>query len=443
MTVRLDSSGTFERALRPVPFFSRLAVKQAILFAALVLLAMTLITGRQVRNTLLGIQYNAIHDGQSVAAVTAPLVTSALREDPERLKRYFNVIQDTDDIDYVQIVDAQGRIELSSDLLPGRHKPLPLGAKWLEELKGANYDVRPAFLLWAGRPGVDIFMALPGDPAAVAPVPVQQASHLRIGIDFNDVLQHDLPRLIVQMLLFTLVVTALVILSLVLLLRYILKPLRELHLGLRAVAAGDLKYQVPVYSRDEIGRVVSTFNAMTERLREAFSQIEAMATTDSLTGLANRRVFDERLNYEAARSRRYGHSFGLVLFDLDNFKEINDKFGHPIGDETLRHVAFLLRTNVRETDLAARIGGEEFAVILPESQPNEVMAVAEKLRGAIAASVIPPKGGLPAGISITASGGAACSGPERFTPAELIASADAALYESKGRGRNCVTLAKR
>ena len=153
-----------------------------------------------------------------------------------------------------------------------------------------------------------------------------------------------------------------------------------------------------------------------------------------------RRAFDERLSAEAARSRRYGHPFGVIILDLDHFKQVNDRFGHPAGDEVLKFVAKTVDANVRETDLAARIGGEEFAVILPESVIEDVRAVAEKLREAVGEGMIKPVE-APDGIRITLSAGAACSAGHLVTPESIVAAADAALFRSKNEGRNRVTIA--
>ena len=248
------------------------------------------------------------------------------------------------------------------------------------------------------------------------------------------------PRVIAQMVYFTVVVGFIMVMGLVILLSYIMHPLRQLRLGFLAVARGDLDYRVPVQSKDEVGQIVQLFNATINRLRLAFHEIEQLARRDPLTGLPNRRAFDERLSAEAARSRRYGHPFGVIILDLDLFKSVNDRYGHPAGDEVLKFVGKTVDANIRETDHAARIGGEEFAVILPESGIEDVRAVAEKLREAVGEGLI-QAANAPDGIRITLSAGAACSAGHLVTPESIVAAADAALFRSKNEGRNRVSIA--
>jgi diguanylate cyclase (GGDEF)-like protein len=159
---------------------------------------------------------------------------------------------------------------------------------------------------------------------------------------------------------------------------------------------------------------------------------EEAAFTDHLTGLANRRRFERQLEREVSRTQRYGRPFCLLLLDIDNFKLVNDTYGHEAGDEVIRRLALTLQAGTRGIDLAARIGGEEFAVILPETDFEGGVDVAERLRVAIRETEIPPAG------TITASFGVAefpvCASAGR----ELLAVADAALYQAKRDGRDRV-----
>ena len=148
-----------------------------------------------------------------------------------------------------------------------------------------------------------------------------------------------------------------------------------------------------------------------------------MLLADSLTGLRNRRAFEERLEDETRRWRRNGSDVSLILLDVDHFKAFNDTFGHPKGDDVLRVVGRLLREELRPTDFAARYGGEEFAIILPNT---------EKLRLSIESATWEDRG-------ITASIGVATLSSEIRTSEALVDHADRALYRSKQAGRNCVT----
>lgn len=177
----------------------------------------------------------------------------------------------------------------------------------------------------------------------------------------------------------------------------------------------------------------------TAELQAANAKLEHLATRDPLTGLHNRRSLDARLAEAQALDRRYGASngrvHGLLLVDVDHFKRINDSFGHPAGDAVLRQLAELLQACVRVTDVAARFGGEEFAVLLPElAGPLEAVMAAEKIRTAVEAATFPEVGKL------TVSVGVSLASPDDLELAPLIARTDAALYEAKRGGRNAVVL---
>jgi diguanylate cyclase (GGDEF)-like protein len=163
--------------------------------------------------------------------------------------------------------------------------------------------------------------------------------------------------------------------------------------------------------------------------------VARQASTDGLTDLANRRQFEEGLTAEISRAERFGGPLALVLADLDDFKQVNDRYGHQTGDDVLRAFADVLRETVRDIDLAARYGGEEFAVLLPQTDLGGGERLAERLREAMAAHVIAPLGET--GFSVTASFGVA-SFPEAATAAALFAAADEALYRAKSAGKNCV-----
>jgi diguanylate cyclase (GGDEF)-like protein len=167
-----------------------------------------------------------------------------------------------------------------------------------------------------------------------------------------------------------------------------------------------------------------------------FRRVVSQAATDSLTGLANRWRFDEELALEWRRAERIGDSLALILLDLDDFKSVNDTYGHPVGDDVLRRIAGILGTNIRQVDLAARYGGEEFAVIVPEADLEGGLQLAERLRSALEAHHIELPGGDQR--TVTASFGVAVKG-DLSRAEELIAAADEALYDSKRAGKNQVS----
>jgi diguanylate cyclase (GGDEF)-like protein len=422
--------------LKPTPFVHRLGVKHGVILAFLVLLAMSILTTEQLRETLREIRQNAIDRGNAVAAAIAPLVTPKLiQDDTEPLRAYFNKIASSKEISYVQVIDSSGTVVVESDPGIGDHPAAPLNHRALARVRTST-DPQVNIPWDKDDVGVDVLVPLLDKTAG----PVALPNHLRIGVNFDTMIKDDTPRVIRQMLFFTVIVGFAMVMGLVVLLSYILYPLRQLRIGFMNVAAGNLDYRVPTYSKDEVGQVVQAFNGTIARLRRAFVEIEELARRDALTNLPNRRAFDERLASEAARSRRYGHPFGLIILDLDHFKDVNDRYGHPTGDEVLKLVGHTIMANIRETDMAARIGGEEFGVLLPESGSMDVMNVAEKLRESILeCEVFHRESTTP--LKVTVSAGGACSGGHLVTQESIMTAADAALYRSKNEGRNRVTIA--
>ena len=164
---------------------------------------------------------------------------------------------------------------------------------------------------------------------------------------------------------------------------------------------------------------------------EALAQAAAL---DPLTGLFNRRYFQHRLAEELERARRHGMPVALAMLDLDGFKDINDMFGHLVGDSVLREAAHMLRSAVRVFDVCTRFGGDEFAVVMPGSSCQSATRIAERIRERMAATSF----GGTRGLQMTASIGVAVASSD-FTAHELIAQADRALYLAKRAGRNRVT----
>jgi diguanylate cyclase (GGDEF)-like protein len=171
-----------------------------------------------------------------------------------------------------------------------------------------------------------------------------------------------------------------------------------------------------------------------------YQQTQRLATTDALTGLSNYRHFHDLLTLEVQRARRMDYPVGLLIMDLDHFKLVNDRHGHPLGDATLRQVAEQLRTRLRRTDVVGRIGGEEFGAILPGDRLPEVAIVAEKLRRAV--EELPPvRGGMSSTpTQVTLSIGGTSLDADLVGAEALINCADQALYEAKRNGRNQVRL---
>jgi len=237
-----------------------------------------------------------------------------------------------------------------------------------------------------------------------------------------------------------------------------LRPVRALALGAQRINEGLVGVKIPRGANDEIGMMIGTFNEMAQtitlskaelqyknkmlnqqndQLQDMNRRLEELSVTDGLTGLFNHRHFWNILNTELARVHLYKGNLALVLIDLDDFKRVNDQFGHAVGDLLLQSIARLLKEAVRETDIVARYGGEEFAILLPDTNRSGVEQVSEKLRRCVEALRFKiPETDI--AISVTISIGVSVF---RGNRREFFNAADRALYLSKSEGKNRVNYA--
>ncbi|MBI3292082.1 MAG: diguanylate cyclase [Elusimicrobia bacterium] len=217
----------------------------------------------------------------------------------------------------------------------------------------------------------------------------------------------------------------------------LLGPLRELLEGVRRVEGGDLNFEIPVTESDEIGQLTTAFNRMTRTVREQREQLLRETITDALTGAYNQRYFHRVLQQELDRARRSNHLLSLLMLDIDHFKTYNDSQGHELGSILLKKVCDVIRDNLREIDILARYGGDEFCAILPETPPEEARNVVARIMEAVASCRFPGQETLP-GKRLTLSIGGASFPVDARSANDLLIKADEALYAAKQAGRACL-----
>lgn len=220
----------------------------------------------------------------------------------------------------------------------------------------------------------------------------------------------------------------------------ITRPLDRLTDGAARVAEGDLAVTISTESRGELGYLTRVFNDMVERLRAGREELQRISITDSLTGLYNRKHLTEKLAEQMAGARDGQSVFSALMIDVDHFKDYNDTYGHVAGDKVLGRLGPILKAHAPSSGLTARYGGEEFFVLLPGTDLDEAVKVAEGIRHAVADE---PFGDSSGTVRLTLSIGVAAFEDRDVTPESIIAAADGALYQAKGKGRNRVTRARR
>jgi len=243
---------------------------------------------------------------------------------------------------------------------------------------------------------------------------------------------------ITMVMIYFVALMVLLLIALVVKMRFfVIRPISHLVMVMNEIIQNtDLARRVSDKSHvREFNRLSAYFNRLLSTLQEYSSKLEEVSIRDPLTRLYNRRKFEEFLRYEFSRSIRHEHCFSLIIFDLDNFKAINDTYGHPVGDLVLEQFANLLRKHSRKSDLVARLGGDEFALILPETTNAMGIVVAEKLRTILGSTeLVLPSGNTRVSISVGVA-----SYPDNGEDMDnLFQAVDVALYRAKRQGKNRV-----
>jgi len=219
--------------------------------------------------------------------------------------------------------------------------------------------------------------------------------------------------------------------------RDIVRSIEKLRYGTEVIARGDFEHQINIDSKDEIEELANFFNKMVLQLKAARERITSLAITDNLTEVFNHRYFHEQLYLEIMRALRYKHPLSLIMFDIDSFKTYNDRFGHLEGDRILKEVAALIKKNVRRVDMVSRYGGEEFMIILPDTELKRARLVAEKIRKLVQEKMTLFDKETNEVVKVTISGGVA-SYKKGQSKDGLISHVDRALYKAKAEGKNKV-----
>lgn len=234
------------------------------------------------------------------------------------------------------------------------------------------------------------------------------------------------------------VIIAIVITAYLLARRFLERPIRELHRGIQDFMKGNLTHKIPPRTKDEIGEVANSFNVMAEELTKRHDMLQEASIKDALTGLYNYYYFQEFFAVTYENANRYKLPLSYIVMDIDYFKTVNDLWGHPFGDFVLQELARLIKTSIRSSDVASRIGGEEFSIILVNTDINGACKAAQKLMENVRAYVF-KKEDMSSRITVTL--GIACNrDPDVNSATDIIRYADEALLEGKRRGRNIMVL---
>ncbi|TNF45201.1 sensor domain-containing diguanylate cyclase, partial [bacterium] len=248
-----------------------------------------------------------------------------------------------------------------------------------------------------------------------------------------------------QLTFMTIILASLLLIPAIYLARTIILPLEELSRTSKRIRSGEAGLEIPVRAGGELGELVSAFNSMSLSLKQSMEEIQAinsqlrvMSVTDPLTGMYNRRYIVDQLDREIKQAKRTNQPLSIIMADLDNFKDYNDRHGHIAGDEALKELGELLAYSIRETDVVARYGGEEFLVFLNHTDKDGAIKAAEKLRLAVDKRIFDLKGEK---TRITISLGVSSSPEDGISFDDLVDAADRALYRAKDLGRNRVSAA--
>ncbi|HKQ50587.1 MAG TPA: diguanylate cyclase [Phycisphaerae bacterium] len=381
-------------------------------------------------------------------------------EDRQRLLAIVeDAVPDTD-LCYVVFTDMGGRILASQQRCPGTVNQIILRDK--DHISVEPIDQGRVMTDGAGQEWIDVVYPVPayfdGSPMGGAAGHRPTTGYVRLGLSLRvpgqalDAMSRHIIGLAVGIALLMVPLGYEIV-------RYLVKPINQLSEAAAGLAMGKLETRVAGARRDEIGELSRSFNAMadtlsashhqltqqsaeleqrvrqrTNDLEKVNRQLREMASRDSLTGLYNRRHFNEILSQLFAEAERYGKELTCMMMDLDNFKRVNDTLGHQMGDQLLELTARVITGSIRESDVAVRYGGDEFAVLLPQTSPNDARVSAERLLTRFRAEIARS---LPEASIVSLSIGLASREQDQPGSAkELLNLSDEALYLAKAGGKD-------
>ncbi|HOW70338.1 MAG TPA: diguanylate cyclase [Phycisphaerae bacterium] len=428
-----------------------LQFKASLLVILLIMAVATMTSALALRSTSLALYQNELDRTREWAAslaATAASEVGSLNREP--LNRLLDTLVRTPTVAYVAFTDSSGRIVAAAEAKPGL-----LANVLTSDGRRVRMDMletpRVMSDLHTGMDCVDV----------IAPVYAQAASqgndhqkpivgYLRLATNVGPT-KAKLANVGDQLVRITLGVLILVVPCSLVLMRYIVRPLNKLALTARQIAEGTTDARADVRSQNEIGQLARAFNLMTDRVMQSrrdllklnselearvearTRELEELASRDPLTGLYNRRHFNEVVVRQFAAAQRYGADLTCLMFDLDHFKEINDRLGHRAGDEILILLAHSISSQLRTSDLAARFGGDEFIALLPQTSSAAATSLANRIKREFTLNVANSFPAAPATLSI---GAASLFATHTDSPEALIHEADVALYCAKTHGRN-------
>ncbi len=410
-----------------------ISAKLSVLMAGLVVMMTVFFYGFAVYETTREIKISAIHKGEAVAEALRDEVSYVLLAGnfPALNYSFRRLASSRHDIAYVYLLDTRGQVLSHSDAdNVGR---VLSDRKTLESLNDPNTRVHFA------RVDLDGHMSDLCDVSVPIIAKGHRAATLHIGLSLTRYLATNAPRIRAKIATFVIPLSFLAILIAIKLSRSFTKPLADLARAASVISQGDYGVHLPLARRDELGEVAQAFNTMAANLKEHFAKVSDMANRDGLTGLYNARFFHEALEREMGRVKRSSRPFSLLILDGDRFKRINDRYGHPVGDQVLQHISHVARSVLRGYDVLARYGGEEFIAMLPDANASQALLLGERLRKMIEQRPFMTEDGE--AIRITVSVGVA-QAHAPYDKKELISQADQALYRAKETGRNKVVLYK-